>query len=200
MSSWDFLLAGLPEDPGMWQSRALLLYLVILSVLDALAGFVSTRMISASEIFYLPRSGYCRWYRHVLKNLSKFVIGYSVILFILTIPSHSNFRERTIAMLMFALNALTLAWLQTIMIASFGNVLIGFSSLLLIQFVSLYCSKRLLSSWKLLLPGNWAMPLRSSLAASEGFPVSYAICIELTLLLLMWCCGWRLVRQIKRRL
>lgn len=200
MTNWSFCLAGLPDDPSLWHSRAVLQYLLLLSVMDSLPGVITAQVVSRSEVFYLPRCGYCRWYRIILYMNSVVTLGYSTIVFLLTLLDCGKCSsELAVSACIFALGALTAAWFQTLLILIFDSILVGFSSLILIQLLSLYNSNLLLQNWKLLFPGNWAMALRSTLATPSGFTISIGVIFEVAFLLAMWHSGWRLVRWHKRK-
>lgn len=200
MSGWDFCLAGLTEDTSLWLYQELMRYLLLISAMDALYGGVTAWTIVRSEVFYLPRCGYHRWCRRILLLNFMVMLGYTVPVTLLTALFHGGFYpELAAASGLFFLNGLTLVWIQALFLLLFDKIATGFFLLLLIQLASLYFSSHLTGNLKLILPGNWAMATRSTLASPDGFTTASAVIIEFILLALIWHGGWRLVRRHKRK-
>lgn len=197
--SWTTCLAGLPEDTSAWTSLLLMRYLLLLGLLDCVCGQVAVRLAGKSKTFYLPRSGYQKWYRFVLQCSCFPILPLICAALLLSIwQSPDPMPNVVIAAAILALNAVTLAGIQTLMILLFGGIA-GFVPLILIQLLSLFFSYRLPGAWKLVLPGNWGMVMRSTLAATDGYPLFWVIGIEILLLLVLWTEGWRLVRWYDRK-
>lgn len=197
--SFTACVAGLSEDNSLWNSLMLMRYLFLLGVLDCASGQIVIRVISRSKPFYLPRSGYRDWCRLALKRSSIPVLLLIGIVLLLSLwRSADPVRYVLIATGVFALNIITLTCVQTLLILTFGPGF-GFVPLMFIQVLSLFISYSLPGTWKLLLPGNWGMVMRSTLSTAEGYPMSAAIGMELLLLLILWAEGWRLVRWYDRK-
>lgn len=197
--NWTTCLAGLSEDTSAWTSLLLMRYLLLLGLLDSVSGQVAVRLAGQSKIFYLPRSGYRDWCRSVLQHSCVSVLPLICIALLLSLwQSPDPAQNVMIAAAILALNMITLAGLQTLLILLFGGIA-GFVPLILMQLLSLFASCRLPGAWKLLLPGNWGMAIRSTLATSDGCPMLWTIGIEVLLLLVLWAEGWRLVRWYNRK-
>lgn len=197
--NWTTCLAGLPEDTSAWNSLLLMRYLLLLGLLDCASGQVAVRLAGQSKIFYLPRDGYRNWCRSILQRSCLHVLSLIGIALLLSLwQSPDTTWDVVIAAAILALNAVALAGIQTLMILLFGSIA-GFAPLILIQLLSLFASRYLPGAWKLLLPGNWGMAIRSTLATTDGYPLFWVIGVEILLLLLLWGEGWRLVRWHDRK-
>lgn len=197
--NWTTCLAGLPEDTSLWTALLLMRYLLLLGILDCVSGQVAVRLAGQSKIFYLPRSGYRNWCRSVLQRSCFPVLPIICIALLLSLwQSPDPAWNVVIAAAILALNIITLAGLQTLLILLFGGIA-GFVPLILMQLLSLFFSYSFSEAWKLLLPGNWGMAIRSTLAATDGYPLLWMIGIEALLLLVLWAEGWRLVRWYDRK-
>lgn len=197
--NWTTCLAGLPEDTSGWTSLILMRYLLRLILLDCVSGQVAVRLAGKSKIFYLPRRGYQDWCRSVLRRSCFPVMPLIFIALLLSLwQSPDPAQNVVIAAAILALNMITLAGLQTLLILLFGGAA-GFVPLILMQLLSLFASYSLPGAWKLLLPGNWGMAIRSTLATADGYPLLWTIGIEVLLLSVLWTEGWRLVRWYNRK-
>lgn len=197
--SWTTCLAGLPEDTSAWTSLLLMRYMLLLGLLDCVCGQAAIRLAGKSKTFYLPRSGYQKWCRSVLQRSCFPILPLiCTALFLSLWQSPDPMPNVVIAAAILALNAVTLAGIQTLMILLFGGIT-GFVPLILIQLLSLFVSYRLPGAWKFVLPGNWGMVIRSTLAVADGCPLLWTIGIAMLLLLALWTEGWRLVRWYDRK-
>lgn len=197
--NWTTCLAGLPEDTSAWTSLLLMRYLLLLGLLDCVSGQVAVRLAGQSKIFYLPRGGYRNWCRSILQRSCLPIIPLIGVAFLLSLwQSPDSTWNLVIAAIVLALNSITLAGVQTLMILLFGSIA-GFVPLILIQLLSLFASHSFPGAWKLLFPGNWGMAIRSTLATTDGCPLFWVIGIEILLLLFLWTEGWRMVRWHDRK-
>lgn len=144
-------------------------YLLLLGLSDCVSGQVAVRLAEQSKIFYLPRSGYRDWCRFVLQRSCVSVLPLICIALLLSLwQSPDPAQNVVIAAAILALNMITLAGLQTLLILLFGGIA-GFVPLILMQLLSLFVSCSLPGAWKLLLPGNWGMAIRSTWRNSTSF-------------------------------
>lgn len=196
--SFERWLAGLPEETNsiFYVSR----YLFLLALLDCSSGQVISRRVGRSKTFYLPRQGYKHWCMSILCRSCAAVLGFLIVIFLVALVVNDEpVGNLAAATGVLALNAVTLASVQAILIMLFDSSTAGFVPIILIQLFSLFLSRFLPGAWKLLLPGNWAMMVRTSFYMDEGFPLAGAISIELVLLLLVWLEGWRFIRWHSRK-
>lgn len=197
--SWTTCLSGLPEDPAAWTSILVAQYLLLLSVLDLASGGTASQMAGYARNFYLPRCGYRRWCRRVLRRAWASASGLLCLVFLLSLLlSGDPVKMVAIAWAVLALNILTLSGVQTLLILLFGASA-GYAPLIFVQLLSLFLSNNMTGGWKLLLPGNWGMVRRSTLAQAGGYSLAAAVGIEITLLLLIYTEGWRLLRWYDRK-
>lgn len=198
--SWTTTLAGLPEEPALAGTIALLRYLLLLGLLDCAAGRTAAGLAGRSKVFYLPRCGYKKWVRLMLGRswlaaLPVLAAALALSLWRSTDPAGQLLTAAAIL----ALNMLVLIGVQSLLIALFGAAVAGFVPLILTQLLSLFVSKALPGTWKLLLPGNWGMAARSVLAQPDGWPLLWVLGVEAALALVLWAAGWRLVRFYDRK-
>ena len=198
--NWTTCLAGLPEDIALCGPLTLLRYLLLLGLLDCASGQAAARMTGKSRVFYLPRFGYRKWCRFVLRHSCLATLPILAAALLLSLwRSTDTAWSVVIAAMLLGLNIITLTGAQTLLIALFDSASAGFVPLILIQLLSVLASKYLPGPWKLLIPGNWGMAARSTLGSKDGLPLLWMLCIEVALLIAMWTEGWRLVRRYDRR-
>lgn len=191
--------SGLPEDISLWNSLMLTRYIFIWGLLNCVSGQMAFQTMKRSRTMYLTRSGYRLWCRQILlRSLVPVLILIGIVVLLSLRISSDSVGQVLAAMVVFALNIVTLVYVQTLLVLLFKSGL-GFVLLSLIQLFSIFLSYRVPGTWKLLLPGNWGMIIRSTVSTPDGYPLSAAVCIEGLLLLFLGTQGWRLVRWYEKK-
>lgn len=193
------LLSGLPEQRYMWGSFFLLLYLSLLCASDSVFGIYAARVVERSEAAVLPRCGYRRWVHRAMLRSSTFLLPMMAVLTVTECLLHTDAWIQVLCSAgLMTLNLIVLGNLLLFFTLLYRNVRLGFLVCILTQLSSMLYSEALPPVGKLLLPGNWGMALRTTLADPNGIAVWPSITIEIVILTALWTFGWRVIRKYRK--
>lgn len=194
----DFWFSGIPDELGplLFVSR----YLFFLMLFNCISGMVVCKIVENQKMFYLIRQGYKMWCLSVLsKSIFAVFTSFSVLVMFSIITHPDTIRTIIISSIVYVLNILTLTAAQSMLIMLSSSAMTGFFPVTMVQFISVFLSRHLPSAWKLILPGNWGMIIRSHVNNSNGFSLAWAIIIEISILFLILLGGWRIIRWHDRK-
>lgn len=197
--NYTSILAGLPEIKAFWTAQSVLSYLLFLGILDIISGFYISGVVETSEVFSLPRSGYSKWYhRAMLRNSCILCLMISIVAIICCCLRINGPKFIWISAILLSLNEITLTSFQMLIILLSKKISVGFITTIFIQFIAIFISEQLPDILKYLLVGNWGMLERSSLITSNGYSAKIVVLIETSILIILWNCGWRIIRKNRR--
>lgn len=193
------VLAGLPENKELWDAQSVWGYLLMLSMIEGIMGRYIANVIKKSEIFVLPRAGFLNWYHRSMLHSS------SILCFFLatttTIVCHFSKDDVcgvVLSAVILALNLAVIINIQLLISIISQNVVLSYLVGMLVQMISIFYSEVFPPEGKLILIGNWGMVIRSTLVDPSGVPIGVILIIEISLLILLWTFGGRIIRRSRR--
>ena len=188
------LLGGLPVDVTLDDSQVILKYLLLLLYVYCIPGVIVFSAVRDQTYFWQVRSGFCSWCRRIYRKAvisSVILTGMLTVFYYVFDPSFNT----VVCGGVLLLNVIVMNMLQSFIMLYTRKGSAGFTGIMTVSLLSLFCSAPLPGNWKIILFGNCGCFNRCSMIAEDGYEISTAIVAEAVMVFILYAWSYKLVKR-----